>query len=390
MIRYSSSLINFLLVFSFTVSALYSHAQSRKQLEEERSKIIEQIELTSKNLEATKSNKKATMKDLKAIDSQIKNRKELIQNIQDQIKNADKAIATNDTKIDSLNQDMANLDNQYKQLARNMYLREMAGNKWAYIFSASSVNNAFLRWRYSKQYEAFTNQKTNQVTTLKGNINSKTSSILEEKKYVENLLIDEKKNFKQLEKDQKKKDEILAKLKKEESSLREDLTKKKGQRESLNQEIEKIILAELSKAKKKKSTATNASTSSGISKKNLYWPAKGYVSGKFGSQRHPTLKNVKINNNGIDITCKKSAPVSVVADGVVIGITSIPGYDNMVIVQHGNYYSVYSKLAHVIVNKEDELQAGQTLGRLNDSAAPELHFEFWEGKKKLDPIQWLR
>ena len=62
----------------------------------------------------------------------------------------------------------------------------------------------------------------------------------------------------------------------------------------------------------------------------------------------------------------------------------------MVIVQHGQYYSVYSKLAQVTVAKDDQLKAGQVLGRLGDSAAPELHFEFWEGKKKLDPQKWLR
>lgn len=378
------------LIFIFSLVVVLCSAQSRSQLEEERSKIIEQIEQTTKNLEATKTNKKATLKDLKAIENQIKKRKELIKNIQDQIKNADRTIASNDTKIDSLNDDMLQLDNQYKQLARNMYLREKAGNKWAYIFSASSVNNAFLRWRYSKQYEAYTKQKTDQVTTLKGNISTKTNSILEEKKYVEELLKDEKNNFVQLEKDQKKKDEILVKLKAEESTLRVDLDKKKSQRESLNKEIEKIIIAELSKAKKKSSTSSNTSSSGSIAKKKLSWPAKGYISGKFGNQRHPTLKNVKINNNGIDITSTQSAPVTVVADGVVIGITSIPGYDNMVIVQHGDYYSVYSKLAQVVVKKEDSLKAGQTLGRLNTSAAPELHFEFWKGKKKLDPQQWLR
>lgn len=378
------------LVFIILVSSSIGYAQNRSALEEKRSKIIEQIEQTSKNLEATKSNKNATLKDLKAIENQIKNRKELIQNIQDQIKNADQVIATNGTKIDSLNQDMSQLDNQYKKLARNMYLREKAGNKWAYIFSASSVNNAFLRWRYSKQYEAFTRQKTDQFTTLKGNINSNTNTVLEEKKYVEQLLLDEKKNFKQLENDQKKKDEILTKLKKEESTLRADLNKQKSQRESLNQEIEKIIIAELSKAKKEKSNSSSNSESTGIAKKKLLWPAKGYISGKFGSQRHPTLKNVKINNNGIDITCKKSASVSVVADGVVIGITSIPGYDNMVIVQHGQYYSVYSKLATVAIKKDEKLRAGQILGKLNDSSAPELHFEFWEGKKKLNPQRWLK
>ncbi len=385
MLRYRS----YLFVFIFSFMAAFCNAQSRRQLEEERSKIIEQIEQTSKNLKITESNKKATLKDLKAIENQIKNRKELIQNIQNQIRNAEKAISSNDTKIDSLNLDMLQLNNQYKQLVRNIYLREKAGNKWAYIFSASSVNNAFLRWRYSKQYEAYTHQKTDQFTTLRGNISTKTNSILEEKNYVEELLIDEKKNFAQLEKDQKKKDEILTNLKKEESLLRTDLVKKKKQRESLNKEIEKIIIAELSRAKKKKSSSANNSSTVSIAKRKLSWPAKGYISGKFGSQRHPTLKNVKINNNGIDITCKKSAPVSAVADGTVIGITSIPGYDNMVIVQHGKYYSVYSKLAHVIVKKEDQLKAGQTLGRLNNSEAPELHFEFWDGKKKLDPLKWL-
>ncbi|MEM9547855.1 MAG: peptidoglycan DD-metalloendopeptidase family protein [Bacteroidota bacterium] len=384
--KYNSLLPLFLVVFfAFDVQS-----QSRSELEEERSKIIEQIEQTSKNLEATKSNKKATLKDLKAIENQIKNRKELIKNIQEQIQSADQAIASNDTKIDSLNQDMLQLDNQYQQLARNMYLRHQAGNKWAYIFSAGSVNDAFLRWRYSKQYEAFAQQKTKQFTSLKGNISNKTNSILEEKKYVELLLLDEKKNFEQLEKDQKKKDEILEILKKEETSLRADLTQQKNQREKLNKAIEKIIIEELSKAKRRESAVENTSSATGIARKKLLWPAKGYISGKFGSQRHPTLKNVKINNNGIDITCKKAAPISVVAEGTVIGITSIPGYDNMVIVQHGPYYSVYSKLAEVTVTKDEQLTAGQVLGRLNDSDAPELHFEFWKGKKKLNPEDWLR
>ncbi|MDF1695490.1 MAG: peptidoglycan DD-metalloendopeptidase family protein [Saprospiraceae bacterium] len=388
--RFSFCLQLFLIFILCTLHVAEGTTQSRKQLEEERLKIIEQIEQTTQNLEATKSNKKATLNDLKAIENQIKSRKQLIANIQEQIKNADRAIATNDVKIDSLNKDLLQLDNQYKQLAKNMYLREMASNKWAYIFSASSVNDAFLRWRYSKQYEEFASKKTNQFTTLRSNINSKTNSIIEEKKYVEVLLIDEKNNYKQLEKDLKKKDEILVQLQKEESTLRKNLTQQKRNRERLNKEIEKIILAELSKAKKKRSESSNSAASASIRKKNLLWPAQGYVSGKFGNQQHPTLKNVKINNNGIDITCKKSASVTVVADGIVIGITEIPGYDNMVIVQHGEYYSVYSKLAKVDVKKQAKLKAGQTLGRLDNSPAPELHFEFWHGKKKLNPQQWLK
>ncbi len=370
-------------LLSIGIPQVYS--QSRTQLEDERNSIIEQIEQTSKNLEKTASNKKSTLSDLKAIDNQIKSRKKLIKNIQSQLKSADNTIATNTLKIDSLNGNLLQMDDQYRQLIRNMYIRKLTSNKWAYIFSSSTINDAFLRWRYQKQYETYAKQKTEHVTDTKFNIHNNNNSILEEKKYVEQLLVEEKKNYSSLEKDQKKKDTILSDLKKEESNLKEKLKKKKSQREKLNKEIEKVIVAELSKSKNNINTY-----SANISKKQLSWPAEGYVSGVFGNQAHPTIKNLRINNNGIDITCKKSAPVSAVANGKVISVTTIPGYANMVIVQHGEYYSVYSKLEHIIVKKNESVQQGQTLGRLKNINAPELHFEFWKGKKKIDPAKWLK
>ena len=384
MIEYTKLSSTILLIICIVFSG---YGQSRTQLEDERNRIIEQIEQTSKDLEKTSTNKNTTLKDLKAINNQIKNRKQLIQNIKTQIKNADQAIAKNSGKISALDGDISDLDDQYKKLVRNMYLRDLAGNKWAYIFSASSVNDAFLRWRYSKQYEAFSRQKTEQVLNQKGNINSNTETIKEEKVYVQKLLADEKKNYAKLEQDQKKKDKILDKLKDEESNLKKDLGKKKKEREKLNKEIEKIILAELSKDK----TEVAAVVSADISNKRLAWPVKGYISGKFGNQPHPTIKNVRINNNGIDISCKKSSPVTAVAEGKVISVTTIPGYGNMVIIKHGaEYYSVYSKLAHIIVKKGETMQAGQTIGRLENEDNPELHFEFWKGKEKLNPAEWLK
>ena len=299
-------LIKIILCFSFLLATNVISGQSRTQLENERNRIIEQIEQTSKDLEKTSSNKKATLSDLKAIENQIKNRKKLIENIQKQLRKADNTLANNAVKIDSLDGNITDMEEQYQKLARSMYLRELAGNKWAYVFSASSVNDAFLRWRYSKQFESYAIQKTDQVVSLKGKINDKTDSVKEEKTYIQKLLAEEKKSYKKLEKDQKRKDDILAKLKKEESGLRKDLTKKKKQREKLNREIERIILAELSKA----SESTNSIVSADIKNKKLAWPAKGFISGKFGNQPHPTIKNVRINNNGIDIACKKSAPIS--------------------------------------------------------------------------------
>lgn len=378
-------LIKIALCFSFVLMATLLYGQTRSQLEDERNRIIEEIEQTSNRLEKASSNKKATLSDLKTIENQIKNRQKLIKNIQKQLKKADNTIAVNTDKIESLDGDILQLDDQYQDLAQSMYLRELAGNKWAYIFSASTVNDAFLRWRYSKQFEAYAVQKTDQVLSQKGIINDKTNSVKEEKTYIQKLLADEKKSYKKLEKDQKKKDEILSELKKEESGLKKDLTKKKQQREKLNREIERIILAELSKV------TETVTVSADIKNKKLAWPARGFISGRFGNQPHPTLKNVRINNNGIDIACKKSAPITAAAAGKVISVTTIAGYGNMVIIKHGSeYYSVYSKLAQISVKKDETIETGQLIGKLADEISPELHFEFWKGKVKLDPAKWLK
>ncbi|MEE9437989.1 MAG: peptidoglycan DD-metalloendopeptidase family protein [Saprospiraceae bacterium] len=374
----------FFVVFSI-LYIVNVQAQSRSQLEKERNRIIKQIEENSKNLEKTKSNKKATLKDLRTIENQIKNRKALIKNIQNQLKKADQSIADNKNKIIDLNSDIALVDMQYIQLARKMYMRDLAGNKWAYIFSSNSVNEAFLKWRYSKQFENYVKQKTINSNQLKGSITNQNEVINIEKATTSQLLASEKKNAKKLQLDQNKKDEILKKLKKEEKQLLKNIKKNKRQREQLNDEIEKVILAELSKKR-----TGNVSFSSKIEKNKLAWPSSGYVSSSFGKQAHPTIKNVTINNNGVDITCKSSATVSAVADGEVISITNIPGYDNMVIIQHGKYYSVYSKIKIIIIQKGERVSSGQTIGRLSNIDNPILHFEFWKEKQKLNPASWLK
>jgi len=373
------------LLSCFLFLSITAFSQSRSQLEDERNRLIEKIEQTSNKLNQTSSSKKATLEDLKAIENQIDSRKELIENINAQLKSADAAISNNKDKIDSLETNLKNIQEQYYKLAQKIYVRHLSNNTWAYLFSSSSLNEAFLRWRYSKQFESYVEQKIQQINKITNAIASRNTSIEEEKEYVSKLLKEEKKNYNQLEKDLKKKDDILAQLKKEEASLTKALDTQKKQREKLNAEIERIILAELSKKK------TNNSTSVGIVKNKVTWPGKGYISGKFGKQAHPTLRNVTINNNGIDITAPKpGSPVSSVAEGVVIGVTQIPNYDNMVIIQHGKYYSVYSRLLHVIVKKDDQVFAGQTIGRLNNDPQPILHFELWEGKNKLNPEKWLK
>ena len=127
--------------------------------------------------------------------------------------------------------------------------------------------------------------------------------------------------------------------------------------------------------------------------RKLSWPVKtGFISLRFGLQRDPILKNVSINNTGIDIQTQRDENVEVVFEGEVRVKAFVPGQNNVVIIKHGNYYTVYSKLKSVEVKQGQVLRTGDLIGKVhtNNAGITQLHFEVWRDKKKLDPERWLK
>lgn len=126
----------------------------------------------------------------------------------------------------------------------------------------------------------------------------------------------------------------------------------------------------------------------------LPWPVQsGFVSRGFGRQKHPTLKNIEITNNGIDIRTDENAEVKAVDAGRVAGVQFIPGHNYTVVIQHGDYYTVYSNLADAEVEKGNEVRAKQLLGHVspnNITGMTELHFEVWREKERLNPSSWIK
>ena len=124
----------------------------------------------------------------------------------------------------------------------------------------------------------------------------------------------------------------------------------------------------------------------------LPWPVEqGFVSEKFGVNVHPVFKQVKLNNAGITITTSRNADVRAVFKGVVTEIMFIPGDNNVVIVRHGNYLTVYSNLVEVFIKKGDTVNVKQKIGKLAVSSGNNstLNFQVWRDKDNLDPQLWL-
>lgn len=363
-------------------------SQTRIQLEQERNKIIQEIETANDNLAQAAANTDHALQELETLTRQITARQNLITNLKKQLDYSIAAIAANADSTIALNNTLSALDSSYQRVMRLAHLRNTARNPFIAIFNATNLNEALLIWRYSNQFKQYVTAKRATVEHLREVVQMKSSTLEEEQLYNHELLAAEKDNFAMLAQTQEKKDKILRELQTKQTAIQAILEAKQAERKQLNNQIENIILAQLSRqASQNKHAPTTAKAS--FKKKAVPWPVKnGQITVKFGNQPHPSIPNVTITNNGVDIQASQSAPVLATAPGVVIGVTKVPGYDIMIIIDHSDYYTVYSKLTSARVQKGNSLLVGDVIGELGSTG--DLHFEIWKGKTKLDPQDWLK
>jgi murein hydrolase activator len=90
----------------------------------------------------------------------------------------------------------------------------------------------------------------------------------------------------------------------------------------------------------------------------------------------------------------QNAEVKAVFDGVVKAITPIPepGDLKAVIMQHGEYFTVYSRLKEVNVKTGQQLRASEAVGMVytDGNGVSMLQFQIWRNSQKLNPEAWLQ
>lgn len=376
-------------------------SQSRKSLEQDRMQIIEQIERTTDILNQTQVQKQRTLAEAELLESRIKNRTSLVQMTSREIQLFDKEIEQTSGKIDEINLQIEHSKESYSSLIREAYFQKMTNNKFAYFLSSKKLNAFFNRWRYlSKFKEACLIQID--LLRSKTLILEQIVQQLKTDKAVRNDLIQAELAAQEaLKEDLIRKDNWVRALQNNEAELSDALEKQRRERENLNRAIENVIIASLSSKKtiilkKDETHFEDLGLNPGgfeLNKGQLINPLKGRIIVAFGKQKHPVVPNVEIENKGIDIRGIPGEKVVATYDGTVVHQSHVPGQGSMIIIQHDEYYSVYSKLAQVSVLKEQEIRAGEpiglTFGYENEQAGI-LHFEIWKGQNQLNPTNWIR
>jgi murein DD-endopeptidase MepM/ murein hydrolase activator NlpD len=190
---------------------------------------------------------------------------------------------------------------------------------------------------------------------------------------------------------------VVQQLNKDKKKYQQQLASKKKEVDALNREIERIVAAAM-KASSGKSGSNKTVVDTKLdeqfskNKGKLPWPADGPVVDRFGKHYHPVYKNLQLPpNNGFDLALAKDTKVRAVFDGVVKQVMVMPGYNQCVMVQHGNYFTLYCKLKSIAVKEGDKVKTSDILGTIDTiNGQTQLHFELWKGSKPQDPEQWLK
>lgn len=427
------------LVVLFFMVAFTSYAQSQtvKELELQRKQTLKQLETTSKILNQTKKSQKSSLNKLNIINKSIKERKSLISTINTEISQLDNQMQQLDQEKRRLENRLASLRKDYAKLVQEAHINRNLYAKIMFVLSAESFDQSYRRLRYMQEYSQYRKQQVYEIENVKTQIVQKNDSLRVNKTTRVEVVKQKETETQKLAKDEKKEKVLLTDLQKKEKKLRSDLKAQQKKANDLNNKIERIIAEEIRKAEarraaeekkrlaeenKSKTTTksesiraaknpeTKATTSHSVSaltkeetllagnfernKGRLPWPtSNGFISGHFGVQTHAVLKYVTTNNKGIYIQTPVGSSARAVFEGVVTQRFSIPGSNNAVIIQHGNYRTVYANLTQIFVKEGDKVSAKDPIGKIytddEKDNKTELYFQIWKDKVIQNPESWI-
>lgn len=388
-----------LLTLTFLLlSAVVTFAQDVTSQKERRERLEREIAIIDRQLAANASQSRSLDADLALVRKKISNRKALVVDSDRQIRQYSDSIYLTNRSINRLNARIDTLTSHYSRLVMSAYRNRDTRVWYMYMFASENLGQAFRRFGYFRNLSTTMKNEATRIKDMKEELRLKKERLAQMKKEAEAVKAERVKELELLKKDEAKADNVIRKLKKDRKSYQNQIASKKKEIDKINREIARIIAdamkTDKQKAKDKKKTEADMKLDAEFSrnKGKLPWPADGPVVGSFGKHYHPVYKNLQLPpNNGIDIALSKGSSVNSVFEGTVTQVFVMPGYNQCVLIQHGNYFTLYCKLKTASVKAGDNVKTGQEIGRIDTiNGQTQLHFEVWKGKDPQNPESWLK
>ena len=391
-----------LLLFAYSLNS-YSQSSSQSDLELKRIELTKEINNIQKLISSSKNKKKLVVENIQNLNYKLDLQNEVIKIINNELNIISASIIYNQSVINQLFKSQELLKSQYADMILRSYKTRSKTGKLMFIFSSSNFQQALKRIQYFKQYSDYQNKQLQQIANNTVELKVLRTQLIKEKTIQESLIIENQTTKNNVSIQILSKNKLLQSISSNEIQFVKEIKSKQKISAKIDKEIKNIIARAIAESNRKKKTNSKVfaltpeakilSNNFTSNKGKLPWPVeKGYVTLKYGKQPHPVVKTATIQSNGIRIITASSQNVRSIFDGVIYRIISSKNGSKTILVQHGNFFTVYKNLASIYVEKGDRVSTKQDLGKIitnKISGQTILSFSLFKDNKTENPLLWL-
>lgn len=419
------------LLFICMTSVLWSQSSQQEKLEQRKAEIQKEIRENEKMLQNVKSKEKSAMNVFMIQKNKIRLKEILIKTTEKQAKYLANDMYINQMKINKLNKELAVLKEDYAKMIVKSYKSRSEQSRAMFILSSDSFLQAYKRAQYLKQYTSFRKNQGEEIKSKSVELVNYNNKLKAQKIAKQKLIAENVKEKVGLVKEKQMQEKLVNSIKKDKNRIVSDIRKKQRESKTIDKQIDRLIREAIAEANRKaalekakaRALANNSNASAkevaaAVAKEpvsssrivltpeakliadnfrsnrgSLPWPVeKGFISLGYGNQAHPIYNTLVIHNSGVEITTNEGASARAVFGGEVSSVMILSPVNKAVMVQHGDYFTIYQNLSSVSVNKGDKINIKQALGKVRtngDTGKTVIKFLLLQNTTYTDPQDWL-
>lgn len=425
------------LVFLCLTSLSWSQDSQQEKLEARKAQIQREIRENEEILKSVKKKEKSAVHVIIIQANKIKLKEKLINTTEKQKKLLSNDMYINQLKINKLKKELEVLKEDYAEMIVKSYKSRSEQSRAMFILSSENFLQAYKRAQYMKQYTGYRKMQGEEISSKSKQLIDYNGKLDVQKTAKQKLIAENEKERLSLLKEKNEQQKVVNSIKKDKKKLTADIKKKQQEARAIDRQIDRLIREAIAEANRKTALEAamrkaEASAKAGETKEEtktrakaivssapavsssrivltpeakivadnfkanrgrLPFPVeKGFISLGYGDQQHPVFPTLTIHNSGVEITTEQGANARAVFDGEVNSIIVLSPVNKAVVIQHGDYFSVYQNLSSVSVNKGDKVSRKETIGRIRtngDTGKTVIKFIIKQNNTYQNPASWL-
>lgn len=437
------------LFFICTTSLVWGQESQQEKLEQRKAQIQQEIRENQQLLQSVKKKEKSAVKVIVIQERKIALKEKLIRTTEKQARLLSNDMYINQVQINKLKKELVILKEDYAKMIVKSYKSRSEESRAMFLLSSKSFLQAYKRAQYMKQYTGFRKVQGEEILVKSKELASYNQKLSVQKTAKQKLIEEKEKERLSLEKERKEQQKLVNAIKKDKNKIAANIKKKQQEAKIIDKQINRLIRQAIVEANRKAATerAKNKAAALAIAKEKkaaknaangikpskttekepeeepvsrepisstkidltpeaqiisdnfrankgrLPFPVeKGYISLGYGNQRHPVYKSLVVHNSGVEITTDQGSNARAVFDGVVSSVINLSPVNKAVMIQHGDYFTVYQNLSSVSVEKGDKIIRTQPIGRVRsngETGKTVIKFLILQNTAYINPTNWL-